>query len=415
MLRLLLLAATCITSAPLTAQSGCTDPQASNYDPAATQNDGSCQYPNTAYLPALVTPLAASLAECSGLVRAADAWWTHNDGGNPAQVLRIDPTTGAIVQSVELAHATNHDWEDLGTDGTHLLIGDVGNNASGNRTDLGIFRVPLAGIGSESAVVIDSAAYEFWPFAYEDQTDFAPVSNENDLVFDCEALLYFEGKIHLFTKNWSTRSSTQYTLAAGSEVAERRETLLANGLVTGAAMSPDSQVVVLLGYETTGVPVVFMWILWDFEGDDFFSGHKRRIELGSALSVGQAEAIAFSGPRSGYLANERTAFGGITLAAQSLRAFDLSAWVPVGSSPAPVPPPTADWQVMPNPFGDFLGLKWPDALPPEAVRICDAWGRTWYATSQPTQRVATAHWPVGTYVVEWQRGAYRWAQRVVKQ
>ncbi|MEJ7666684.1 MAG: hypothetical protein WKG07_47795 [Hymenobacter sp.] len=32
---------------PAWAQGGCPDPQATNYDPAATRNDGSCQYPVT--------------------------------------------------------------------------------------------------------------------------------------------------------------------------------------------------------------------------------------------------------------------------------------------------------------------------------------------------------------------------------
>jgi hypothetical protein len=407
--RLFLTVAGIVRAAGLAAQLGCTDAQAANFNAQATQNDGSCLYAPTNYATVLVSTLADTLKECSGLVAAGGFWWALNDGGNDDTFMRINPLSGAVGQYVKLKDADNEDWEDMTTDGAALYVGDFGNNATGVRTDLGIYRVPLDEIGGGFTTSVEGDEHQFLEFSYEDQTDFTPAQEETDVVFDCEAMLHFNGKIHLFTKNWSNRTSTQYVLDADSTVARRRNTLVAGGLISGAAMSPDSQVVVLVGYEKNGLPTIFMWLLWDFEGDDFFSGHKRRIELGTPLTNGQSEGVAFTGARTGYIVNEAVTFGGVTFAQQMVRSFDLSAWIPGGSSSteAVVAP---DWSVYPNPFSDFLSLKClltsPDrggiTLPVGegrgGVQITDLLGRTWYSGAW-TDYMDTAHWPAGSYMV----------------
>ena len=72
------------------AQWGCTDPQATNYDPAATKNNGSCLYPNTLISPKiLLQKLSDTLNETSGLARIRNHWYSQNDGGNPAAIYRL--------------------------------------------------------------------------------------------------------------------------------------------------------------------------------------------------------------------------------------------------------------------------------------------------------------------------------------
>ena len=52
----------------VSAQSGCTDPQAQNYDVNAVINDGTCIYSTTNYSPQLVANLVSALDENSGLI-----------------------------------------------------------------------------------------------------------------------------------------------------------------------------------------------------------------------------------------------------------------------------------------------------------------------------------------------------------
>src|SRR5688500_13233903 len=83
---------------------GCKDPAATNYNPSATVNNGSCTYSSTFYAPInKVNPLNGSLTETSGLQWAGNYLWTHNDGGSTPAIYRIDTTSNAILQTVNLA------------------------------------------------------------------------------------------------------------------------------------------------------------------------------------------------------------------------------------------------------------------------------------------------------------------------
>ena len=82
LLSLLLLAV--LVAPRANAQSGCPDPQASNYNPAATTNDGSCTYPVTTTALLTKATLPSAVNESSGLLYTGGSVWTHNDSGNPA-------------------------------------------------------------------------------------------------------------------------------------------------------------------------------------------------------------------------------------------------------------------------------------------------------------------------------------------
>ena len=66
------------------------------------------------------------LVELSGLVRARDVLWTHNDSGAATLVALSDG--GAVVQRVALASTVIVDWEDLAVRGDSLWLADVGDN-----------------------------------------------------------------------------------------------------------------------------------------------------------------------------------------------------------------------------------------------------------------------------------------------
>ena len=186
----------------LKGQSGCTDPQAINFDVMATDNDGSCLYGATQYQMEQRATLPEGLEEASGLAYLDGDLWTHNDGGNSNEIYRIDTLTGAILQTVLVGALENEDWEDLAQSNTHLFVGDFGNNA-GNRMDLKVGRIDRNNLGNliVSAQIIN--------FSYSDQTDFTPLLNAND--YDCEAFFFYQDSLHLFTKNWVDQQTRHYT------------------------------------------------------------------------------------------------------------------------------------------------------------------------------------------------------------
>ena len=391
---------------PALAQPGCPDPQAINYAPSAAQNDGSCLYPTTTYAPVLKANLTADLREISGLTRSGGRWWGHADSGANPEFFNLNPENGQILQKISLQNAHNRDWEDVAADSAQLYFGDFGNNFN-NRQDLGLYRVPLAKIGTSNSESVAEGDWQFVPFAYADQTDFS-AQPEDSSVYDCEAAIFFRGKIHLFTKSRKTYRTAHYVVNEATGKAEKLEEFNTDGLITGASLSPDGQVVALLGYDLRSlIPKVFVWLLWDWQpggsggGDLLFSGNKRRIELGTALAVGQAEGIGFADKRRGYLCNERTDFNGITLAKEATRWFDISTWVPESVGVEEQGRVGEMMRVFPNPFAQTLHVQFFGNERPDVLRVLSGLGQTMFeASGDLPATLDTSHWPAGVYVVE---------------
>ncbi|HEY1022312.1 MAG TPA: hypothetical protein VGE06_08355 [Flavisolibacter sp.] len=322
-----------LQAATVSAQvSGCTDPAALNYNPSATSNDGSCTYPAITYSPPVkIDPLAAVLEESSGLQWAGGSLWSFNDGGNAAVLFRMDTASPKILQTVMLEGATNEDWEDIAFDGTHLYIGDFGNNG-GNRKDLKIYRFPLEIIPDserEKSFRVPSKNIEVICFRYADQSQPPVGSGINRTKFDCEAMLVADGKIHLFTKNWVENNTTHYVIdnvSEGDYIARPLETLATNYLVTAADQLPGTDTVVLIGYQVSGTGAHFMHLLTGFKEGLYFNGNKRRIDLPSVAEIGQVEGITFRSGSYGYISNEkfeRTMFGLTLSVPPKLRLFQI--------------------------------------------------------------------------------------------
>lgn len=313
--------------------SGCKDPLANNYNPAATVNDGTCTYNTTNYTPPIkVSALNNILQETSGLEWDGKSLWSFNDGGGAAAIYRIDTTSNTILQTVTLGGATNIDWEDIAFDGVYFYIGDFGNNVNGARNNLKIYKFPISAIPDyvgNSAVTIPSASIEVINYSYSDQpTPLVPAA-ANTTKFDCEAMIVDEGKIHLFTKNWINNNSTHYVLdnSAGNHTATPVETLETSYLVTAADKAPGSKVIALLGYEPVFPGNHFMHLLSDYSANKYFNGNKRKISLQNSLFMGQSEGITFRTDTYGYISNERinNPLGTIN---PMLHSFNINAFVP---------------------------------------------------------------------------------------
>jgi hypothetical protein len=323
-----------ITAPSFSQVDGCKDPMATNYNAAATENNGTCTYSPTNYRPRVkVNPISDSLLETSGLQFVGNSLWSFNDGGHKGSglIYRIDTLTKKVLQTVTLAGAGTNDWEDIAFDGTYMYIGDFGNNFNGARTDLKIYKFPYDEIPAYGLVpnaVVPADKIEVIHFTYEDQPQPPVAVPANTTKFDCEAMIVDSGKIHLFTKNWVDNNSIHYiisNLLAGSYVATPIDTLETNYLVTAADKVAGKNIAVLLGYQPTGFGTHYMHVLSDFRDGRYFNGNKRKIKLRSALEMGQAEGITFRNETYGYISNESINKAGIM---QRLRTFSIIDWVP---------------------------------------------------------------------------------------
>lgn len=270
---------------------GCRDIQATNYNPSATINDGSCVYPVTNVPIDTSMDLAAIVKESSALQKdpsTSTQFWTINDGSNSPQLFLLD-TWGNVIRKVWVKNQVNTDWEALAQSNTHLFIGDFGNN-NGNRKNLKVLKILWSAIHSTDTVSADTIG-----FYYPEQTDFT--SSPDNTAFDAEAFFYSNDSLYLFTKNWKTLQSSQYVLPStkGYYPAKLRSTYAVDGLISDATYDTASKVAMLLGYKDIGLGIYtcFSYLLFDYQNDDFFSGNKRRVELGGPSTLGQTEGISF--------------------------------------------------------------------------------------------------------------------------
>ena len=80
------------------------------------------------------------------------------------------------------------------------------------------------------------------------------------------------------------------------------DNLNADGLITGADIQGGGEIV-LIGYKNYNP---FMWLLFDFQGSDFFGGNKRRINFTGVLGI-QSEGIGYTFGSNVFISSEKTA------------------------------------------------------------------------------------------------------------
>lgn len=242
--------------------------------------------------------LPAALPESSGLQYYDKGLvWAHNDSGHQPVIYQID-TTGKINQFKRITNATNLDWEDLAKDDEgNLYIGDFGNN-NNNRKSFQIYK-----ISNPEKIEEERIAAEVITYVYPDQKD-SPPSKEY-LNFDVEAMLALNDNLYLFTKNRTVPYTGYVKLyklpnTPGEYTAELMDSLLLDNnnmiidWITGADISPDKSKIVLLSSHK-------VWLIQDFEGDDFFKGKISSIQL---PHITQKEGITFINNHEVYICDE---------------------------------------------------------------------------------------------------------------
>ncbi|MBW6478169.1 MAG: T9SS type A sorting domain-containing protein [Bacteroidales bacterium] len=355
----------------ITAQnSGCTDPLATNYDSLATQNDGSCLYSSAIISVETSWDLPETMIETSGLIIWDERIWTHNDDTD-INLYAFDTTDVQNYEAFPLTGTVNNDWEEISQDNDYVYIGDFGNNANGNRTDLKILRI------EKNSLLTSSPLIDTLHFSYSLQTDFSP-AGPNNTDFDCEAFIVTTDSIYLFTKEWISQKTSIYSLPKepGTYVAQFRDSYDLAGLVTGSTFLEDNDLIVLSGYSALLQP--FLFLLYDFQPLDFFSGNKRKITVN--LPFHQVEGIATEDGLSYFISNEYFSYSVITVP-QKLHLIDLTAFLGHYLTDTTVNITDNEQYeydtlvIYPNPATQILNIEYEDHLTGASYAIFDLSGR----------------------------------------
>jgi hypothetical protein len=364
-LLIILLLLICASFRSVAQTRGCTDRLAINYNPSATINDGSCVYNPVNLKPVASRSLPAVIAETSGLIIWNGLLWTHNDN-NDTNLYALDTVYGNIADIYPLRNVKNTDWEEISQDDGYLYIGDFGNNY-GNRTDLHILRI------SKSSMAGNTPRTDTISFSYSDQVSFSQ-NDANNTDFDCEAFIVSADSIFLFTKQWNSRGTGVYSLPKipGNYIARLRNSYGVKGLVTGAVFLESRKLLVLSGYSKTLDP--FLFLLYDFKGNDFFGGNKRRIEL--QLPSHQVEGITSSDGIKYYITNEHFSLPPLINTNQKIHILNLSWYLGnyLGLN-IPLPDAEKNYILSPVPVHDQLTVRSLAELVPSGYTLVNMSGR----------------------------------------
>ena len=271
----------------------------------------------------------------------------------------LDTLTGAIVSTrpmdVELPPFS--DMEETTQDDAYFYFGDFGNNHEQLRDDLRVLRL------SKASMLAGEYQFDTIFFTYEGyeggdgRQDVLPTTE-----YDCESMIVGGDSLYLFTKQWTSFHTSCYALPKqpGHYVAQLRDTLDVQGLVTGACYLPERRVLVLCCYTVLCQP--FVCLLYDFHGTDFFRGEKQRIPVVSSVGV-QTEAIASQDGLHYFLTSESFSRMGISNPPQLLKldlSESLSDYFSCDTAHTQVQSPDVSdalLHISPNPVSDYLVIN----------------------------------------------------------
>lgn len=259
--------------------------------------------------------LPLQISESSGLILTDGKLWTNNDKGGKSAIFNIDTITGKIIQSVIIDNFPNIDWEDIAADSSNIYIGDFGNNV-GIRNNLRVLIIEKSSITNKPKVNIKAKVINF---SYGDQNNFK-WNNLNN--FDCEAMFSLGDSLYLFSKDRGDNNTRVYKLSKtpGNYILNPYTSFEVNGRICGASYNEESKKLALIGY-MPGTTDAFLWIMKGFKGTDFFSGFKKRFEIGENRPQWKTEGITFINKNRLFVSCETT-----NSQKAGLFVFDLGDW-----------------------------------------------------------------------------------------
>ena len=246
--------------------------------------------------------LPLEIDENSGLIYLKNLLFTFNDSGGKPEIYTFNPVDGSIKNTIYLKNASNIDWEAITTDGETIYIGDFGNNR-GNRKDLSIYKIKIDEINFELAQQeVENLKITF---EIEGQTTFENLNRKND--FDIESMVFYNQKIHFFTKEWVSMQTTHHTLNPNilHQISQKIETFPVSYCVTDASI--DQNNLLLVGY--TKESLAYLSIFTISDNELFFNQPQQKIFLGLTPGIGQIEGITTSDKHI-YISGEAMKYGG---------------------------------------------------------------------------------------------------------
>lgn len=329
--------------------------------------------------------LPNEIKETSGLLFINDKIITHNDSGDAASLYELDNASGAILRTINITNATHTDWEDIAEDGTHIYIGDFGNN-NGDRTDLKIYKILKSDFESNTAISAEIIA-----FSYEDQTDFTTKPNANN--FDAESLIEYQNSLYIFSKNWVDGKTRVYKLptTAGTYTATKVSEANVEGLITGATTVNGH--IILCGYDATAPFIVFIDQNRSSDDNVFSDGFDKYALTNELGAVSQIEGITALDNGTFYVSREEFNNQFIMTDARlfeytDARALRLS---------------TENFtlnrlSVSPNPTKNTINIK--SNLPIKHITLYNILGKKVMTIHQPKNEIDISHQQKGVYILK---------------
>lgn len=241
-----------------------------------------------------VSSLDEKLIETSGLIYFDNLLYSNNDSKD-LSLHKLD-TLGRLLNSIKLPLQKNIDWEEIQLFEDHIYLGDIGNNLTGSRKDLSIYKMVFSDLETDN-VLVDTIQ-----FSYDRQEISEDKKNSNRTNFDAEAFIVMHDFIYIFTKEWKSKKSSIYKIPnqKGRHIGQFQSEFNVKGLITGATLLRKHNTLILCGYSRYLKP--FIYVFNQFEGDDFFGGNSKKYKIN--LPFHQIEAITFDGNNKIYLTNE---------------------------------------------------------------------------------------------------------------
>ncbi|WP_155975653.1 hypothetical protein [Daejeonella oryzae] len=241
-----------------------------------------------------VTTLDNKVIETSGLIYFNDSFWTINDSGNSNMLYRLDPQDGSVIAEIKVSNSENVDWEELTQDQNYIYIADIGDNEF-KRTEKQIYRIKKAEIAKAKtggSVNCDIIRFEY------------PEMDGKNVKFNAEALIAYNGLLHIFTKDFFETHHFTISPEPGKKTALYIEKFKSNGQVTGAAIDSLNERLVMVGY--LGMGDRLFWEIRGFSDQLFFADSVDSFSLGKVNETSQVEAVCFGPQGQVFITNENT-------------------------------------------------------------------------------------------------------------